>query len=210
MRRRALLVGGAAATLACVRRGAAAEGTAATLAFRVMREGSAIGVHRIDFTRSPARTLAHIQVRMRVGIGPLTLFRYRHEAWELWDGGGFASLAAVTARNGTVLRVAARRVAGGVLVNGTMLAAGTIPFTHWNMAVTHAPLFDPEHGVAAPERVCARGVQPAKLADGGTVSGQRFDFAGRATISDWYEAGGTWAALTARAPDGSEVTYERL
>ncbi len=209
LRRRAVLAG----TLAAMT--TPAHTTPDDLAFRMLRHGGEIGRHSVAFRREGARLTAHILVDLRVGLGPFTFYRYHHEAYEVWQDDAFVSLDSSTDKNGTPLTVAARRGPAGIAVTATgsphlLLPENTIPFTHWNEKVVRMPLFDPQDGTLAPERVTPRGADPAIDAEGTRVPATRYDFNGRATIVDWYDEQNVWAALQATAPDGSIITYERL
>ncbi len=214
LRRRGFLAGLAAVQGAAMTRAATAM-PGGTAAFRVIREGSEIGRHTLTLTREGTLTRARVLCEMRVGLGPITLFRYRHESAETWDGGRFMALDSRTDKNGTMLAVRASRSAGGIQVvqaHGSILSLpdDAVPFSHWNMAVTRCPLFDPESGVAAPEHVSCCGWKDVTREGAPSVPARRFDFSGRATISNWYDRDDRWVALEAVAPDRSRVVYRLI
>jgi hypothetical protein len=185
------------------------------LAFRVMRHGSDIGEHRLTFAQNGTRLVVTTDATMHIGFGPITFYRYHHHATEIWDGDRFISLDSATDKNGTPVQVKARRTNEAVTIETArtaplILPPNTIPFTHWNLAVTRSPLFNPQEGVAIHETVHILPASPIKLANGQDVSATRFDFTGTATISDWYDDQSVWTALRAVAPDGSILEYIRL
>jgi hypothetical protein len=227
MRRRTLLAGGIAAAVAGrvriaradpVAGGPAGVPASGRLAFDVIREGDRIGTHTMRFTQSGGQLTIETEVAMDVGVGPLKLFRYRHHAVERWQDGRFAALDTRTDDDGTPVWVQAVRQPDAVRILAArgsrtapplLLPAGSLPLTHWNIAVTRAPLFDPQDGVAAQERVVACGPSAVACADGSKVRADRFDFTGKAALSDWYDAQSTWTALRATVKDGSILEYRR-
>lgn len=186
------------------------------LAFRVLRKGSDIGSHVLDFSRSGDAVEVRIEVRMAVTFGPITLFRYRHSGVERNEGGRFVSLETQTDNDGEALQVSARRDGDAVVVEATnlprqMLPAGSRPLTHWNRADMTAPLFNPQDGKVMRLTVAPRGQSSVLLANGTTVRATQYSLTGEATIDDWYaDDGDTWTALRAVAKDGSIIDYRRV
>jgi hypothetical protein len=185
------------------------------IAFEVVRHGSVIGTHGVRFESSGNRLLAHIDVQMRVGFGPITFFRYRHQGVEQWEDGVFLSLETQTDNNGEALSVSARRTADGVEIRTkggalSLAPAAALPLTHWNVACMRAPLFNPQDGVLLTETASFAGHDTVALANGSQVPATRYALAGAAPIDDWYEADRTWTALRAQVQDGSILTYRRI
>src|ERR1700761_2936823 len=89
--------------------GPAAAGSApAQLAFAALRNGRKIGEQHMTFDRGDG-LVAHTVTELTVTLGPIALYRYRHEATERWRGERFESLDTQTNDNGKMLQVAARR-----------------------------------------------------------------------------------------------------
>jgi hypothetical protein len=178
------------------------------LAFRVMRRDSEIGSHVLDFSREGERTTVRIAVDMAVGIGPLTLYRYRLRVTEIWEGDQFSSLQSEANDDGTAQRVTARRDGDGVRIASIQgevrMPPEALPLTHWNMAVTRVPVFNPQTGLKMDLTVSPRGSSPPP---GGQAAMRHFAFAGEAALEDWYDGAGTWSGLRAVAKDSSIVTY---
>ncbi len=185
------------------------------VAFEVIRHGSVIGTHAVRFEVKGRRLLAHIDVNMRVGFGPITFFRYRHQGVEEWEDGVFQSLETRTDNNGEALSVSAKRIDGGVEIHTRdsapkLAPAGALPLTHWNLACMSAPLFNPQDGMTLTETASFVGHDTVALANGSEVPATRYALKGAAPIDDWYEADRTWTALRAQVKDGSIVTYRRI
>jgi hypothetical protein len=185
------------------------------LSFRVLRKGSEIGSHVLDFRRDGDALEVRIDVRMAVTFGPITLFRYRHSGTERSAAGRFVSLETQTDNDGEALRVTARRDGDGVTVEATGLARQTLPatarpLTHWNRACMAAPLFNPQDGKVMRLTVMPRGDDTVALASGASVTAAHYALTGEATLDDWYGADDVWTALRALGKDGSVIDYRRV
>jgi len=221
--RRHVLCGGVGLMLACGRSRADTPTPAAPpalptdgrIAFNVFRHGSQIGTHTLTFTAEPGGFSVQIAVALRVGLGPLTLFRYQIAAMERWRDGQFTELTSTTDHNGTRHEARAHVTNGTLLIEGTGVAPyvappGTLPLTHWNRAQMQAPLFNPETGRMSHERATDMGPAPVPLPGSGTAAtGQHYALTGDARIDDWYD-GESWIGLSAVAKDGSTILYQRI
>lgn len=184
------------------------------LVFEVWRGRSRIGRHTVSFSGGPEDFSIAIEAVMNVGLGPISLFRYHHQALETWRGGVFSELTSRTTTNGRREQLSALNTPAGVAVKTLrgerLLPASSLPLTHWNPHALTAPLFNPETGEAMRERVTRQAGQTARLADGRAIPATRYALSGDADLSDWYDAGGAWAALLAKAKDGSMIDYRRV
>ena len=206
----------AAAVLSGVAGAAFAQGGAGdrSVAFQVIRGGSKIGSHSVRVATSGDRQVATIMAEMLVKIGPVPVFRYRHEATETWDGPRFVSLVSRSVSNGKVETVDASASAEGVKIvrsgGATLIAAANAnPLTHWNRDALKRPLFNPQTGALLKCAIARRGVETVRYVDGRAVQATAFVITGEADIIDWYDADGAWAALQAKGPDGSAIVYRR-
>jgi hypothetical protein len=183
------------------------------LAFQVLRHGSVIGTHTVQFESVGTTLLAHIDCALRIGFGPIALFRYHHQAIERWENGRFAALDTATDNNGTTLSVTARRTPTGIEIRSgdttRMAPAGALPLTHWNQACMSAPLFNPQDGKLLQETAHFQGQDRVMLADGRIIAAQHYAMRGVAPIEDWYDTTQTWTALRAHVKDGSVLEYRR-
>ncbi len=204
----ALLLGRAAAT-------SARPPYDGPLAFSVFRNGAHLGEQRMTFEAAGDDLKATTHVEFAVQLGPVTLYRYRHEAVEQWQGGRFSSLQTHTNSNGKLQRLSAMRRDGAVQIapaGAAPLSApeAALPFTHWNRAIAKAPLFDPQDGRLLSETAREVGAGQVRLADGRSVGAQGIAFSGSAEIEDWYEPSGLWTGLRGKLKDGSTLEYRRL
>ena len=172
--------------------------------FRVVREGSQIGTHRVAFSQAGNELTARTEVDIAVKLAGFTVFRLTHRFSETWAGDRLRLAASRQDRNGRVSEMEARAEGNAVLVRGSegaqRLPADAAPLTWWEPGRFNRPLFDNSTG--KPLRLqWAR----APLPGGGT----RWTAAGDTESEGTYAADGTWLAWRTKGEDGSTVTYER-
>lgn len=208
-RRAAMAMGLAAAAPA-----AFAAPSSRSLSFAVFRNGVRVGDHVMSFAGQPGALAVTTEVSMVVKLGPLPVYRYRHQAEERWSDGRFASLETTTNSAGKVQRVVARRTDGGVIIETgrARLAApaAAAPLTHWNSAVLPGPLFNPQEGKMLSLSARRVGLESVAFANGRSAPATRWSLRGETQIDNWYDEAGTWAALRGKLPDGSTMEYRRL
>ncbi len=184
-----------------------------TLAFDALRNGRRIGRQLTTFERGEALTV-RTHAEMAVALGPITVYRYLHEATERWDGDGFVGLQTRTSQNGRIIQVSAARVAGGVRIEAAsgqrlQAPADAVPFSHWNRAIAGHPLFDPQDGKLLREQASAPERASIPDAAGGVIAGVRVAYRGDVEIDDYYDEAATWVRLVGRLPDRSQLEYRR-
>ncbi len=216
MSRRSAFAGSAAALLfGCRARSASRSPYGGPLAFAAFRNDRPLGEQRMTFDQDGDGLKVTTHVELTVKLGPVALYRYRHEAVEQWRGGRFWSLQTRTEANGKVQRLTASRQDRAVLImpsGGAALSApeGALPFTHWNRAIAASPLFDPQDGRLMTETSRDLGAGRVLLANGRGVTAYGVAFSGETAIEDWYDEAGVWTGLRGRLKDGSTLEYRRL
>lgn len=185
------------------------------LGFRIMRNGSRIGTHSVQFTRTGEALLVHSEVEILVRLGPIPLFRYRHHNHERWHGGLFDSIDSKTNDDGTPDWALARRETGGIVVQGERVARYLAPphaiaATHWNRTELGVPLINPQNAKLMHVPVAPPVADTVPLASGARIAATRYVASGDMPLTLWYDSDGVWAALFTVAKDGSQVRYERL
>ena len=173
--------------------------------FRILREGSAIGTHRVLFRDSAGGLAARTEVNIEVRLMGFTVFRYAHRFEELWAGDRLRAVTSRTERNGRVTEAGARAEAGGLLVTGPegtqRLPAEAAPLSWWDPTrFGRRPLFDANTGKLLR-------VEWQREARPGGVTLWRAG--GEAEGEGRYAADGAWLDWRTRGEDGSTVTYER-
>lgn len=165
--------------------------------------------------RAGDSVVVNTHAEMSVGLGPIALYRYRHDAQEVWDAGAFSRLITRTDQNGKLSHVSAEHQADGVIILGAqgkriVAPAAAVPFSHWNRAIAGRPLFNPQDGAILREQAQPPRPIVIRTASGTELRGVRIGYRGDAEIDDDYDETGAWAALTGTLSDGSRVDYRRV
>ena len=185
------------------------------LSFQVFRSDSPIGTNVLTFTRSGDTLEVGIVLDLRVGLGPITLFRYSLRGTERWRGGQLEQLDAMTNDDGTQDFARVRRDATGLWVEGSKAAryrapANALPSNHWNAAELDGPWINPQDGTLLHPVVARQGPGTVSDVQGQPLAAQRYALTGDVRMDLWYDAASTWVALRAPAHDGSIIRYERM
>lgn len=185
------------------------------LSFRIMRNGSDIGTHKLDFSQDGDALTVTVNVRMSVGIGPVRFFHYRHHTVELWNGDVFTNLDSKTDYDGTPAFCTVRRTGNELTVEGSKTQRYTAPgstlaATHWNEAELKGPMINPENGEMMQPKISNLGNEQIAVASGAMIPAQHYSWRGKDTLDLWYDADNDWAGLKATVKDGSELIYERM
>ena len=208
--RRTMLAGMAAGVAVPVRAAAPTE----DLAFRVTRNGSEIGRHTVAFERTGGDLTVRIAVDIRVGFGPVTLYRYALRATEHWRDGVLMAAEGDTNDDGSkdFLRLSRQDMA--LVVEGSAAPRFTAPAeclcaSHWNRAELAAPMVNIQNGELLRFTVTSAGQERVDVG-GQTVMAEHHVLEGKNRLDIWYDDRGAWSALRATAKDGSAIDYTRI
>lgn len=209
MMRRALLGAAAAGFVASI----AGAAPASAVEFQVLRNGRDIGRHRLALRREGEDLLCSIEVELRVGFGPVTFYRYRHENLERWRAGRFVNFASVTDDNGTRLAARAERAADGIAVegvDGTFLApAEAWPTTYWYPGFLDRSVWvDTQFGRLRRSRVVRLGKKLVPMGERESLA-EHVRLDGELALELWYHER-RWVGLAAALPDDSKLSYRLL
>ncbi|SFE10709.1 DUF6134 family protein [Paracidovorax konjaci] len=169
--------------------------------FSVLLDGALIGEHRFRLTAlEPGSRSLESTARFTVRVLGVPLYRYRHEARELWRGDCLARIASDTDDDGT----------RNTVRQDFAPDAGCLrSFAYWNPAILASqPLLDPQTGKT-------EAVQVSREEDGViTVRGQprpatRWRLMGpKYPIDVWYATGsGEWVGLDSTVRGGRKLSY---
>jgi Family of unknown function (DUF6134) len=185
------------------------------LGFDVVRGKSKIGTHVLTFNQAGDNLIVNIAVGLKVGVGPITLFRYIHHATEVWKNGQLFSLDTKTDDNGNPNTVTGRRTETGFMVDGTkapryIAPDNAIPATHWNRHMLDGPMINTQDGRLMHPTITQMGNDAIPVVRGGTIMADHFALSGDAVLDTWYDSTPSWAGLSFKAGDGSPIVYERV
>jgi hypothetical protein len=186
-----------------------------TLDFAVVRKGSKIGTHMLTFDQDGDNLTVQVNVELRVGVGPIALFRYRHHATEVWKNGQLTSLDTETNDDGAPNKVTGRRTPDGFKVEGTKARLYTapenaLPATHWNRKQLDGPWINTQDGRLLHPTITPMGSELIPVASGKKIIARHFSLTGDAILETYSDDTPNWVGLNFKAGDGSLVLYERI
>jgi hypothetical protein len=213
--RRHLLTAGAALAIGRSAQAALPVPHSRELAFRIMRHGSQIGSHTLQFRCDGDALEVNIAVDVKVSLGPIPLVHYSHRNQESWAADRLVGLDSRTDRNGKILRMSACATEAGLRVEGS----GTTPYiaprnalasTYWYKAVLHGPIIGTQDGMLVRPAISQPDAQPIHLASGAETPARRYVLTGDLDVELWYDVGDTWVGMRFSVDDGSVISYERI
>lgn len=188
-----------AAALALLAMLAALPAQGKSASFTVLRDGLPIGTHRVEVRSDGPETHVRVSIALDVGLGPISLYRYRHESREAWRDGRLVSLDSRTDDDGVVMTVSARAGDGRLRVAGSEgsldAPADTVPTSYWNPGLVESrPLLDSQSG-----RLLSVRRQP--------VAPDRWRLSGDLDLEIGYSRDGVWSGMAFRHR-GSDFVYQ--
>ena len=184
-----------------------------SVSFAVMRKGSKIGTHMLTFDQDGDNLTVQVNVELKVGVGPIVLFRYKHHAIEVWKGGQLVSIDTETNDDGTPNKVTGRRTPEGFKVEGTKARAyiapdDALPATHWNHKQLDGPWINTQDGRLMHPTITPKGSEMIPVASGAKIPAKHFAVTGDAVLETYYDGASNWVGLNFKAGDGSVILYE--
>lgn len=178
--------------------------------FQVLRDGSPIGTHTLDFSRIGSRVTVRIAIDLMVRFLGIPVYRYTHRNTEVWDGDRLVSIEATTDRNGTALSVRGQAGNGGILLETTqggrfVAPADIVTTSYWHSRFLQGRKLDTQGGKLLEVTVTPKGEERLP----GDLVARRWHVAGDLRLDIWYDLAGAWAGLRFAAEDGSTITYVR-
>lgn len=188
-----------------------------TIAFDVFRGDSRFGTHILRFEENGDELRVTTDVELRVRIGPLTVFRYEHDAVEVYEGGRLTRIDSTTLKDGEQLSVSLSR--NGDVFSGqgfdeegnrqpVSLPASLMPSSHW---AGYAPGLDTvintETGREMPVTITELGMTNIEVG-GRQIEARHIRLEGSLTLDLWYDANGEWVRSLFSAR-GQDITYVR-
>lgn len=182
-----------------------------SIVFDVTRNGNEFGTHMVSFDSNEAGDLvARIDVELRAGLGPITVFRYELEATETWREGRLFALEGAVNNDGSRGRVTARRDGEALSVSGTefdgMVDGDIITASHWNIAQMRTDrILSTEDGEIIEVSVSEQG-RETLIIDGQSIETTRYLMDSDIDVTLWYDDQGRWLKLAFEAR-GQNIEY---
>lgn len=179
--------------------------------FDVLRQGKPFGHHTVSFTRTDDGELdVAVDVELRAGLGPLTLFRYELDSSERWRDGELIEVTGEVTEDGERESMQAEREGDQLRVAGDAFSgdvpASILPASHWNIAQTRtSQLLSTENGELIDVQVRDLGREMI-LAGGQEILANKYLLDSDIDVTLWYDDTGRWVKLAFEAR-GQSIEY---
>lgn len=179
--------------------------------FSVLRKGKPFGTHKVSFTKiGDDQLIAHTEVDLRAGIGPITVYRYQLDATETWRNGELVSLEGRVNDDGDRGSVEAQRQGEQINVKGTgfdgLVPSGILPSSHWNVEQTGVEqILSTGDGELLNVDVKEQGRENVSIGDT-RLPATRYLMDSDIDVSLWYDDAGRWVKLAFSAR-GQDIEY---
>ncbi|HBU62603.1 MAG: hypothetical protein CMH91_13295 [Oceanicaulis sp.] len=188
------------------------------IVFDVYRNGDTrFGTHALSFTQDGQDLLVNIDIELRAGLGPVTVFRYEHQSTERWREGQLVGLVSETLKDGDTYEVSAQSSGEALDVQGMAPEDGPIslelplsilPSSHWHgYRPGEYDILNTEYGNELDVTVEYLGEEMLE-ADGERIPARRYRLISDLTVDLWYDENGRWAGCEFEAR-GQTVRYVR-
>ncbi|MED5550434.1 MAG: DUF6134 family protein [Pseudomonadota bacterium] len=171
----------------------------ADIVFDVLRNGQDFGRHEVRFDAGQdGALLVDIDIELRAGLGPITVFRYEHSSEEVWRDGQLVSLEAETLKDGDRVAVDVERGDTGLI--------DLMPSSHWlGYDPAERRILNTETGEPMPVEIEDLGVETIETASG-MIEARHIRMTGTLTVDLWYDAQGRWVGCAFEAR-GQSIRY---
>lgn len=177
--------------------------------FDVVRNGTVIGSHIVDFKRDDTGLQVNVDFRIEIRALFLTLYRMTYQSVARWQDAGLVSLYAETNRDGDTTSVRLQESGGRLVGNGPsgslVASLGTYPTNHWNAGVRESDtLINTISGRVNAVRLLPVGETEVET-ERGLKQATHYRYVGAIENEVWYDDEGRWLAMRFPADDGSSI-----
>jgi hypothetical protein len=182
--------------------------------FAIERNGEEIGRHEVTFKQRGGRLEVRIKVTVDYRFLSIPVYRFEHDAHEIWKDGTLQELRAITNDNGESFDVVVRPQASGLLlyVNGEEhdVRRDAVPSSLWRQDMARSgQMINPADGEVMSVKVsAAKWVQ--MTVRGATIRAQKFVMTGDLERELWYDSTGMLVKIRFSWEDGSELQFRML
>ena len=184
------------------------------LDFIVLRDGSQVGTHRIDFHRNGDALEVDIRTRIAVQMLFVTVFRFEHDGHEVWRDNRLVEMETKTNDDGTDHTLVATSDGGDELKivgdgNARVARAGVIPASLWNHTFLDSKdLLNSLDGSDLAIDVAFKGDEPVTV-HGKSVPSKHYSMTGDFERELWYDQDWVLVKIAFKGKDGSDIQYLR-
>jgi len=192
----------------------AAVSSVAGRAFAIQRNDEDIGRHEMRFERLDGRLNVRIKVSVDYRLLFIPVYRFRHEAHEIWDGGVLKALRATTDDNGDAYDVAVQGNGAALTlsVNGeeTDIQHDAVLTSLWREDMARAgQMIDPADGEVMEVQVSGGDGEEISVR-GETIRARHYIMTGGLDRELWYDSEGLLVKVRFTGEDGSVVQFRML
>lgn len=175
------------------------------LSFKVLRNGNKFGYHNVKFEVDGNTITVTNDIKLTAGIGPVTVFSYRHSSAEIWRDGKLISMAGETRKDGDKLTMKVRLSNGALNVTGSGYSgrapATIIPSSHWNIReIQSDQILSSENGELLDITVDNLGKETLTI-NGRKVETTRYRLKSALSADLWYDSSGRWVKCAFKVRD---------
>jgi hypothetical protein len=181
--------------------------------FEVFLGDSRVGYHNFKLVQVDDRQRLISEARFKVKLLFLTLYKYRHENSEIWQGECLQSIESQTDANGKKFAVLGSQGPDVFEVQATGLrneVSGCVKtFAYWNPDfLKESALLNPQTGEILPVNVEVLSGETITVR-GRDVEARRYRLQAKGMNLDlWYSKDGDWLGLRSTTKDGHTIRYE--
>ncbi len=184
------------------------------LDFTVLRDGSDVGSHVIDFHRNGDQLEVDIKTRIAVKLAFITVFRFEHDGHEVWQDNKLVSMETKTNDDGDEHTLVAKADGNGeldIVGDGQERRAkdSVIPASLWNSTFLESKeLLNSLVGTDLNIDVAYKGEEQVKV-NGAEVPAKHYSMTGDFERELWYDKDWVLVKIAFKAEDGSDIQYVR-
>ena len=187
--------------------------TPTKLGFRIVRQKSPVGYHRIAIAPNGDSFVVTTSIRITVKVAFVTAFKFEHDCSEVWTSGRLQSLDASTNNDGDKLRVSGKATNNGVEMkgpSGPFTAPGDALTTSclWSPAIlAQSQIIDTQNGGMIGLVAKGLGADKVKISNA-TLTAERYDLITPYLNGNlWYDSSNRWVK-SAFEWQGEQIDYD--
>lgn len=182
---------------------------AGRLDYAITREGSPVGDQSVEFIHNVDGFIVRTHVEITVTFLSLTIYRFKHDAVETWNGGRLTNFVSHSDDDGkdrdVEMAAEGDRLVGIYNGKSADVPGDIIPASFWHPGTVSASrLLDPIKGREKQVQVADRGVEEIDFGDK-TVTAQRYSVTGDIERELWYDGEGKLVQVSFEGGDGSDI-----